>query len=45
VPDLLIAATAEAANLAILHYDAGFDLIASVTSQACQWIAPAGSID
>ena len=31
VPDLLIAATAEAAKLTILHYDADFDLIASVT--------------
>lgn len=45
VPDLLIAATAEAANLTILHYDADFDLIAAVTGQPCQWIVPAGSID
>lgn len=45
VPDLLIAATAEAANLTILHYDADFDLIASVTGQSCQWIVPAGSVD
>ncbi len=45
VPDLLIAATAEAANLTILHYDTDFDLIAEVTGQSCQWIAPAGSVD
>jgi predicted nucleic acid-binding protein len=45
VPDLLIAATAEADKLTILHYDADFDLIASVTGQSCQWIVPAGSID
>jgi predicted nucleic acid-binding protein len=45
VPDLLIAATAEAAKLTILHYDADFDLIASVTGQSCQWIVPAGSVD
>ncbi len=40
----LIAATAEAASLTILHYDADFDLIASVTGQSCKWIVPAGSI-
>jgi len=45
LPDLLIAATAEAAKLTILHYDADFDLIASVTGQSCQWIVPAGSVD
>jgi predicted nucleic acid-binding protein len=45
VPDLLIAATAEAANLTILHYDSDFDLIASVTGQSCEWIVPAGSVD
>jgi len=45
VPDLLIAATAEAAKLTILHYDTDFDLIASVTGQSCEWIVPAGSVD
>ena len=45
VPDLLIAAAAEARGLTILHYDADFDRIASVTGQSCQWIVPAGSID
>jgi len=45
LPDLLIAATAEAANLTIIHYDADFDLIASVTGQSCEWIVPAGSVD
>lgn len=45
LPDLLIAAAAEAAQLTILHYDADFDLIASVTGQSCRWIVPAGSID
>ncbi len=45
VPDLLIAAAAEARSLTVLHYDADFDLIASVTGQSCEWIAPAGSID
>jgi hypothetical protein len=45
VPDLLIAAAAEAAELTLLHYDNDFDLIAKVTGQTCQWVVPAGSID
>jgi hypothetical protein len=28
----------------VLHYDADFDLIASVTGQRCQWVVPAGSV-
>ena len=45
VPDLLIAAAAEARNLSVLHYDADFDRIAAVTGQACEWVVPAGSAD
>jgi len=45
VPDLLIAAAAEHRNLAVLHYDADFDRIATVTGQTCEWVAPAGSVD
>jgi predicted nucleic acid-binding protein len=45
VPDLLIAAAAEAAGLTLLHYDNDFELIAKVTGQTCQWVVPAGSID
>jgi predicted nucleic acid-binding protein len=45
VPDLLIAAAAEARGLTVLHYDADFDLIAATTGQSCQWVVPAGSID
>ena len=44
VPDLLVAATAEERGAIVLHYDADFDLIASVTGQPCQWVVPAGSI-
>ena len=33
VPDLLIAAAAELAGLAVLHHDKDFDLIAAVTGQ------------
>jgi len=45
VPDLLIAAVAEAASLTVLHYDADFDHIAAVTGQPTQWIVERGSID
>jgi predicted nucleic acid-binding protein len=45
LPDLLVAAAAEEQNLAVLHYDADFDLIAAVTGQSCRWVAPAGSLD
>jgi predicted nucleic acid-binding protein len=45
LPDLLVAAAAEARGLTVLHYDADFDLIASVTGQPCEWVLPAGSID
>lgn len=45
VPDLLIAAVAEAASLTVLHYDADFDHIATVTGQSTQWIVERGSID
>ena len=45
VPDLLIAAAAEAAALTVLHYDADFDRIATVTGQRCEWVVPAGSVD
>ncbi|MGE4164257.1 MAG: PIN domain nuclease [Vicinamibacterales bacterium] len=33
IPDLLIAATAEAARLTVLHVDKDFDLIAAITNQ------------
>jgi predicted nucleic acid-binding protein len=45
IPDLLIAAAAEELDVAVLHYDSEFDLIASVTGQRCQWVVPAGSVD
>lgn len=43
IPDLLVAATAESAELSILHYDAHFDQIAEVTEQAVEWVVPRGS--
>ncbi len=45
VPDLLVAAAAEANALAVLHYDADFDRIARVTGQRVEWVVPPGSVD
>jgi predicted nucleic acid-binding protein len=45
IPDLLIAAAAEELGIAVLHYDADFDLIASVTGQRCQWVVPSGTVE
>ena len=42
--DLLIAAAAEAAGVAILHYDEDYDRIAGVTGQATRWLAARGSL-
>ncbi|HTA06507.1 MAG TPA: PIN domain-containing protein [Solirubrobacteraceae bacterium] len=45
VPDLLVAAAAEATGLAVLHYDSDFERISDVTGQTCEWVVPCGSID
>lgn len=45
IPDLLIAAAAEAHRLTVLHYDQDFDAISKVTGQTCTWVVRAGSID
>lgn len=44
VQDLLIAAAAEQAGLAVLHYDRDFERIAEVTGQPHRWVAPRGSL-
>lgn len=44
LPDLLIAAVAERAELIVLHYDADYEVIASVTRQRVEWVAPKGSL-
>ena len=44
IPDLLVAAAAEALDLTVLHYDTDFDLIASVTGQRCAWVVRAGAV-
>ncbi len=45
IPDLLVAAAAEELDVAVLHYDADFDLIASVTGQLCQWVVSKGTVE
>lgn len=44
VPDLVIAAAAEVAEVPLCHYDRDFELIASVTGQPVRAIAPLGSL-
>jgi predicted nucleic acid-binding protein len=43
--DLVIAAAAEHAGLAVLHYDDDYDRIAGVTHQRADWISPPGTLD
>jgi len=45
VPDLLIAAVAEAASLTVVRYDANFDQIATVTGQLVEWVVERASIN
>ena len=44
VPDLLIAATAEIAGVELLHYDRHFELIAEITCQPVDSVAPLAAI-
>lgn len=44
LPDLLVAACAESAGLAVLHYDADFERIAARTGQPTHWVVPRGSV-
>lgn len=44
LPDLIIAATAELSGATVLHYDAEYDRIASVTGQPAEWVAERGSL-
>jgi predicted nuclease of predicted toxin-antitoxin system len=37
IPDLIIAAAAEASDLVVLHYDADFDRIVATTGQPHAW--------
>jgi len=42
--DAVVAVAAQRAELTVLHYDKDFDLIAEVTGQPCEWIAPKGAV-
>lgn len=44
IADLIIAATAEAYDLTILHYDRDYDLIAEITRQPTEWVVKRGSV-
>ena len=44
LPDLLIAAVAERNRVTIVHYDADYDTIASITGQPTQWVVERGSV-
>jgi predicted nucleic acid-binding protein len=44
IPDLLVAATARARGLEILHYDRDFETIARFTEQPARWIVPPGTV-
>jgi predicted nucleic acid-binding protein len=44
IPDLIVAATAGAHGLEILHYDRDFETIARYTGQPARWIVPPGTV-
>jgi len=44
IPDLLIAAAAESAEVPLLHYDRDFELIGEVTGQPMRALAQVGSL-
>ena len=43
--DALVAALADAHGLAVLHYDADFELVAEITDQPHQWVVERGTAD
>ena len=43
-PDLLIAATAELADVPLVHYDRDYERIAAVTTQDHLWFVPDGTL-
>jgi predicted nucleic acid-binding protein len=44
IPDLIIAAAAEADERILLDYDSDFDRIAAVTGQPLEWVVRKGSV-
>lgn len=45
IPDMLIAATANAHNLTVLHYDHDFELMAYTASCRHEWVVERGTAD
>jgi predicted nucleic acid-binding protein len=43
--DALVAASAEARGLTVLHYDSDFELVAEITGQDQEWIVARGTAD
>ena len=44
IPDLVIAAAADSAGLAVLHYDSDFDRITEATGVPTEWVVPRGTL-
>jgi predicted nucleic acid-binding protein len=44
LPDLIIAASAEANGPIVLHYDSDYELVAKITQQPIEWVVPCGSV-
>ncbi len=44
LPDLLVAAVAEREHVTVLHYDAGYDLVAQITGQPVRCVVPRGTV-
>ena len=44
IPDLLVAAVAERNRVTVLHYNADYDTIASITGQPTKWVVERGSV-
>jgi predicted nucleic acid-binding protein len=44
IPDLIVAATARAHGLDVLHYDRDFETIGRYTEQPTRWIVPPGTV-
>jgi predicted nucleic acid-binding protein len=43
IPDLMLAAIAQASSAVVLHYDSDYERIAALTGQAQEWVVPRGS--
>jgi predicted nucleic acid-binding protein len=42
--DLIIAAVAERHRVCVLHYDADYERVATITGQLTRWVVPEGSV-